>query len=53
MTSTSPAPVPIDLLHPEIATTVSALPIPDLTDEVVQMIRSVDLPGPALSDAVV
>lgn len=50
---TSTAPTPTDLLHPDIAEAVQALPIPDLTDEVVQMIRSVDLPGPELSDAVV
>jgi len=44
---------PVDLLHPEIAAAVSALPIPDLTDEVVEMIRSAYLPAPPLSDAVV
>jgi acetyl esterase/lipase len=42
---------PIEQLHPDLAGVVSALPIPELTDEAVGLIRSFDFPA-ELSDAV-
>jgi acetyl esterase/lipase len=40
-----------DKLHPDIAAVVSALPIPDMSDETIALIRSIDIPT-ELSDAV-
>jgi acetyl esterase/lipase len=42
---------PTDRLHPDLATVVSALPIPDLSDETIALMRSFDIPA-ELSDAV-
>ncbi len=44
--------MPIDQLHPDIVAVVAALPIPDLSDESVALIRSFEIPT-ELSDAVV
>src|ERR1700722_74739 len=43
--------IPTDQLHPEIAAVVSALPIPDMSDETIAVIRSFDIPT-QLSDEV-
>ena len=42
---------PTDQLHPEIAALMGALPIPDLSDETIALLRSFDFPA-ELSDAV-
>jgi acetyl esterase/lipase len=42
---------PIDQLHPDLVAVVSALPIPDMSDEAIALIRSFEMPVD-LSDAV-